>query len=888
MRKYRLLYPLSLFIFLLAVQSCSVKKNTWMSRNFHAVTTHYNIFFNGNESFKAGLLKIKRSFKDDYTRNLPVFTWSDDNIAKSITGDMDRTIKKASKIIALHSIKTKPELKKGLITEKEKAFYDRNEFNRWIDDTYLLMGKAYFYKHDYKLALETFRFVSKQYDYEITHYEALIWVARTNIEIREYAEARRVLEDIENDKSFPEKYQADLSSTWAHLFVVTENFKKAQPKLEEALAREKKKENRLRWTYLLAQLSSLNGDPAKASEYYSAVIRMNPPYEMVFNARISLAANYAEGSDAEAIRKELMKLLKDEKNKEYRDQVYYALGNLSQKEKQEADAIRYYQKSAATSTNNNRQKAISYIAIADLYFNRPDYIQAAAYYDSAVGFVDEKSFKNYKQITARASYLSKLAENVKIVQFEDSMLVLSRMEMKDLLVVIDNAIAEVNRKEQEERQRQAEKMLAEQIDAGFDQGPGLQDPTVAGKWYFYNSTIRVQGETEFKRKWGNRKLEDNWRRKNKNVVLSSEPTAGEGEEGKATEEKTKKVYSNKSREFYLQNIPFTDSMKLAAGMRTEKALYNAGLIYKDNLKEPELAAKSFNDLIIRFPDREYELPACFALYQIYSDQNNTAQANLIKNRIISKYPDSYFAHILLDPDYFKQLEEEQKKPVRFYEATYARFLAGDFSTVLVDADTGITRYPKAGLTARFLYLKALSFAKMGNKDTLRSLLNTIISKYPKEEVAASASNIIAYMDNKFPETKIKEDEKIATEIYSFMPEEKHLFAVVISSRSNMNQLVFNLINFNLDNFEKLNLNVEGALFGKSESMVTVKTFTGMTDAMRYASKIEEFKDIAKDVNSPTVNQFVISESNLATLKKDQVLERYLRYYEKNYLKMETP
>lgn len=861
--------------------SCSTQKNTWITRTYHGITAHYNIYFNGNESFKEGLLKEQKAYKNDYTRVLSVFTYDDDNIAKSISGDMDRAIKKVSKIIALHSIKAKPELKRGVVSEKDKAFYSKNEYNPWMVHAYLLMGKAYFYKHDYKLALETFRFMVSQFNTDEERYDAWVWIARLYIETAEMKDAKNLMEMLDNDQQLPKRLVPDLNATWAHYYIRLEDYKNALPRLEKAVKGAHNKSDRIRLTYILAQLYSLNGLPQKAIEYYTKVIHMNPPYETTFNARISMAANVEGASEAaDYVKKQLFKLAKDQKNKDYLDQIYYALGNLSFKENNVNEAISYYAQSAQSSVNNNRQKALSYIAVADIYFNRPDYVSAAAYYDSASGFVDQKSFKNYDLIMSRARNLSQLATDITTVQFEDSVQVLSHMDKEALNKLIDKAIEKVIQKEAEERQREADQMLADQINAEYGQTSTL-GTTSTGKWYFYNQTVLAQGAIEFKRKWGTRKLEDNWRRLNKNVSSGGELTAG-GTEGNGKPEENKKTLSNKTREYYLQNIPFTDSLRALSDQRIEKALFDAGTIYMENLKEPVLASKSFEDLLKRFPNSALGPQTLYNLYNLYTGMGKGTEAALYKDQLSKKYPDSYYARVLVDPDYVNQLRELQNKPQRDYEQTYARYLNKQFADVIRDADSAIVKSTDTTFVPKYLYLKALSLAQINRRDSLRSVLNKLIALYPRSEAAGNAQIMIDFMDNKYPEIKEKEEEKTAAEIYHFDMEQPHDVSILIPSAANMSQLVFNIINFNLDQFEKLNLNVTGESLGKKEQLVVISRFSNGTDAMNYLGHLMKNDTLFHDVNAESYSIFVISEQNLGTLKKDQVSDRYLRFYTNNY------
>lgn len=877
----RLLFSVSTVIFLL-FSACSTQKNTWMSRHFHALTAHYNIYFNGNESFQQGVSKIRKGYKDDFTQVLPIFTWDDENIAKSAASDFDRASKKASKLIALHSIKAKPIMKREVLSEKEKPFYNKNEYNPWVEKAYLMIGKSHFYQHNYKLAQETFRFMINQFGGEEIRLYALLWLARVYIETGEMAEAKKLMDALSNEPAFPDRLAGDLQATLAHYYLRIEQYAQAAQPLEKALKEAHNKIDRYRWTFILGQINTLTGNPEKANQYFARVVKMNPPYEVTFNARIYMASNVKEGTgSASAIRKELLKLANDQKNKEYLDQIYYALGNLALRQKDTSEAISFYARSAQVSGTNNRQKALSYLAVADLYFSRPDYISAAAYYDSASSFVDRRNFKNYDQIMARAQNLIQLAKNIQTIQREDSLQRLSYMSKEELDAFIDKIIESVVRKEAEERQKMAEQMLADQINIGYGLQV-LQDPTAAGQWYFYNTSIRTQGEMEFRRKWGNRKLEDNWRRLNKGVStgLAESNLTEVGRNG--TQEEAGKALSNKSREFYLKDIPFSDSLREISSKRIEEALFNAGTIYLEKLNEPLLAAGSFRELIRRFPGSNYEAQALYNLYSIFTGFGKTTDAMAYRNLLTAKYPDNYYARVLTDPEYLEHLREEQQRPLRRYQEVYNNYLQERFPEVIALATQALREEKDTSLTVRYLYLKALALAHLNERDSLRSTLNTILAAFPTSEPASNARIMLDFMDNKYPEIKEKAEEKTATEIYAYNPAEKHYAAIVIPAAANMNQLIFNLINFNLDQFPKLTLNVQGENFAKNQQIVTINIFSNSSDALAYLGYLLKDPDIFRDVNAESSYLFVISEPNLAALKKDANIERYLRFYTNHY------
>ena len=863
--------------------SCSTQKNTWITRTYHSITSHYNIYFNGNESFKNGIKKVNAAHKDDYGQLLPIFIFSSDNTAKAIAGDMDRTVKKTSKVIAMHSIRVKPAISKKGITDKEKAFYEKNEYNWWIDDSYILMGKAQYYKHDYKQAIETFKTLVRDFPKEPSHYTAFIWMARTYLEMKEMPEAQKLLELMASATDIPKKMLPDFHLTYADYFIRKGDFKEALVYLEMAYKEVKKKDERVRYAYILAQLSAKVGNNQKATYYYTEVIRMNPPYEMTFNAMINQAGALAEGTDVEQIRKQLNRLLKDEKNKEYRDQIYFALANLAMKESKPEEAMDLYKKSARASVTNTRQKARSFKTVADYYYQKPDYEQSQAYYDSTQTVIDQ-DFPDAALVTLRAKNLTKLVVNLRMVEFEDSVQKLAGLSEEARNEIIDKRIEKVRQDELEARQKETEKMQSQQFDLNFSQDNYMtQAGQASGAWYFYNQTVKTLGENEFHRKFGMRKNEDNWRRLDKrSVSLSDMGDAGTTEE-KGTTETKKKLTDNKTREYYMQSIPLTDSLMQESNKRIMNALYNAGVVYMDNLNEPALAAKEFSELVRRFPENEHQLSAYYDLYTIYRDKKDNANAEVYKNLIISKYPGSQYANLLSNPHYLEELQAIQARVYHYYDTVYSEYKAKQFGEVIQKAGNALTEFKGSELVPKFSLLRAMAMGSVGDTVGYRDALKKLIADYPKKEEGIMAKDMLFYMDNRHPEMKRVEEEKKAEEIFMYDPGRPHQVAFVIPKAANMNQLIFNLINYNLDNYSKISLNVAGEPLGKDNMLITVKSFGNATDAINYLGNALASASLLKDVNAPSPVTFVISEGNLLKMKSLNSSDNYLLFYKKYFL-----
>ena len=492
---------LLLVVLLSVLYSCSRKKNTFTRRAYHNTTARYNGYFNAREILKADVKQLYAEHTDDYSEIIPLFIYPDEAKSKSMFPNMERVIDKTTNVIDRHSI------------------YIRNEEHvRWIDDCYMLMGKARFYKQEYYIAIEVFEYVAKAYKKEPPGYEALIWLARTHIELKEFNKAEAILKKMDESKGVPKQFSSEFNALFADYYIKKNNREEAIRHLTKALETTRKKQDKRRYNYVLAQLWLKQKEFEQASIYFTKVIKLRPHYEMMFNAKISKALAFnTEGEGQSDVKKMLRKMLKDKKNEDYRDQIYYALADIAFKEEKDSLAIDYLTKSAAYSTSNTKQKAISYLRLGQYYYDIPNYLKSYNYYDSCLAVLP-KDFKDYEKIEIRTKSLKKLADNIVIVMEQDS---LQRMANDETFrnKVIDELIAQA-----EEDERQKELAANNNDDVAFMENTTFGGGDNKGAWYFYNQNTLGFGFSDFRKRWGDRKLEDNWRRSNKESLIPEEET----------------------------------------------------------------------------------------------------------------------------------------------------------------------------------------------------------------------------------------------------------------------------------------------------------------------------------------------------------------------------
>lgn len=673
--KRKAVYLAGILVTLMLVAGCSTRKNTAGTRFYHALTTRYNVYFNGNEAYKAGLEAQQQGNKDNYMEVLPLFPIGNKETTGIGTSDFDRAIEKAQKAIRQHSIKRRPIRKPGrAYTDEYKKWLARREFNPFIHRAWLLLGKAQYQKGDFPEAAATFSYIARLYDGQtgITS-EALIWLSRCYSALGWQYDAEDALGRVNND-SLPVSLAVPYASATGNCLLGSQRYREAIPHLEKTARNEKNKRQKARCYYLLGQTYQILQQPEQAYQAYTKVIRLNPPYELALSARIR-QTEVMPATNSRKITGKLLRLSKDEKNEEYLDQIYYALGNVYLAEKDTVQALAAYHKGIEKSKRNGVEKGILQLTLGNLYWQQARYAEAQKAYAEAIGLID-KTHKEYAIATTRSEILDELVPHTHTIHLQDSLQQLAGMPEEERLSVIKNIIAQVIAQEEAERRAAAEAerdanrqqmreeaenqlpattMLAQPGQSpttAQNSQPSTLNPQLSKDWYFYNPQLVEQGKAEFQRLWGRRKLEDNWRRKNKTVVAlddfgeidynEPEETAGkdsiqnnqgdetetvrstsqEGEDGKAgagnrkgagnqgkagadnSENADADSISNDTHrpEYYLAQIPLTEEAMQASNALLSEALYGAGMVFKDRMQDFRRAESAFERLVRQFPD----------------------------------------------------------------------------------------------------------------------------------------------------------------------------------------------------------------------------------------------------------------------------------------------
>ena len=881
----------ALLVSALLLVSCSTKKNKWNRRVWHNMTAHYNVWWNGNQSIQEGEKALRNAVKDDYTTTLPVFNYGTKEDALALNQYMDRAIEKDAICIQRHSMR-----------------FNNKEYVRWIDDAFIDMAKANFYKQDYVPARRTFEYASTQYRDSKDRFTATLWLAKTYIATKQFEKAESLLQSllVANDKEeeMSRYARTNIDLVFADYYIALGKEDEAAKYLRSALLTSKDKYYKTRAMFILGQIYQNQGNKDKASEQFKNVIKKHPAYEMTFEAKMKLAKCY-DSNDTAVVMKMLRSMLKDTKNHDFKDRIYYAMADVSLSEGNEEEGVKYLRRSVASSTNNNIQKVKSSLEAADILFGNSDYILSQAYYDTAVMTMD-RSYPHYDSLLNLSVMLTDLVSNLTEYETQDSLLRLSEMDTIQLYAVIDNIIEEYK---EEQKRLEEQRLLEEQI--AMNGGNNNNEPTIPtssdGSWYFYNQAARTRGANEFRNKWGNRILEDFWFISNKQSmmvqeeeeVLSDEEIAMLSDEER--EEYLKKhpqktpadttQYTELDRNYYLRQIPFTQEQKDEANKKISEALNNIGFIYYSDLHDYPSSIEAYSELCRRYPDNENEVSAWFYLYRMHNRLNNSAEAERYKNSVITKYPESNQAKIIIDPEHFVKAAEQGAEAEQLYAKTYDAYKNGQYQRVKMNVKRAKELYANDTLLMpRFEFLDAVAIGYTDVVDSMAYALYRLVQKYPESSIRPLAMDVLIKANDMYnlglniESARPKADTMPEKEYpYSFNEDEPHYIVIICNSKNvRVNPLKVRLGDFNKNNFRMLQLTVKNIMLNREEAMITVEKFDNLEKAQDYHKAMFLNDYIFGGIEPDDYKVFELSISNYPIFYQEKNVDEYLEFLGQYY------
>lgn len=880
MPRYNKIFAITAVASLLLLCSCSTKRNTITRRAYHNLTSHYNVFWNGQYSLMEGDKLIKKNAKDDYSRVLPVFNYGSKSEAMTLNSQMDRALQKTSICVQKHSMK-----------------FNGKERVKWIDDAYLVMAKAHFYKQDYIPAKRTFDFVSTEFSYNDIALVSNLWLIKTYIQTEEYPKAIAMIEQLQNKmsgiKKLPKELYREFDLTVADYYIATHDYRKAIDYLNTGMLQNNSRDIRSRAMFILGQIYMELGDAKKATDQFKKVVKRNPTYEMLFESKMNMAKMGSAGN-AKELYKMLEKMLNDPKNEEYIDRIYYAMAELAMREEDVNKAINYYRLSVAKSSNNQIQRATSSLKVASILFDRNDYELSQAYYDTAVNAMDKNKFPGYDSILNISQTLNDLVLNLNVVRNQDSLLMVANMDSIARNAFIDKIIAKVIEQEKLEReQRQYEEQMALM---GLNTRSTIQqDVGSSGGWYYYNETTIRSGYNEFSKKWGMRKLEDNWRISDKRNIssgIADSWSSGDDEEEGSANDSLLAGLTNHDRAYYMVELPLTEEQQQESHRMIAEALYNVGFIYLDRLSDYPRSIESYENLDTRYPGNENELPSWYALYKMYKDLGNAEKSDHYKSLIFSKYADSNYAKFILDPDFYKKLQEESQQASDLYTKTYDAFTQGQYYRVRMNTQRALEQYAAdTAFAPRFALLDAISRGRLETVDTMAYALLKVVRDYPNSPIRNYAMNLLQQVNEEYnvgidlggmtnAEGKVIEEKPKSPYVYE--PNTTHLVIIVFDPKVVRTEpLKVRISDFNKKEHRFKDLEVRNLMLDDKNMLLSLSEFANEQEAKDYITSMFLSDYLFGGFSQDSYSVMPISVKNYATFYKEKGMDDYKAFLEEH-------
>lgn len=906
-------------VVMLAMAGCSTQKNDAKSRWWHSFTARYNTYYNGSQAFIEGSIEKENANKDNFTEMIPLYMVSNKNSKSTGLMKFDRAIEKSEKAIKQHSIKKRPEWTKNRRkTAKDIEWLNRKEYNPFLWKAWLLLGKSQFQKGNFDEAAATFSYMSRLYSTQpAINGIARAWLAKSYVELDWLYDAEDVMTKMLRD-TIHYRAQKDWDYTFADYYIKSGQLEQAVPYLQKVIKHERRKKLKARQWYLMGQIQYVLGNKEEAYKAYQKVIHQHPPYELEFNARIAQTEVMAGGRSKQMISK-LKRMARSDNNKDYLDQVYYAMGNIYLLQADTANAIGAYEKGNKESTRNGIEKGVLLLKLGDLYWVKEKYNDAQRCYGEAIGLLD-KERPDYEQLSERSKVLDELVPHTDAVYLQDSLQVLADLPEEERNKAIDRVIEELKKKEEEEKkaaqEAEAEKVLQRQGATGNRNNMANRPPAggqqQGGAWYFYNPMAVNQGKTAFQRQWGKRENTDDWQRINRTVVNLQ--TTGEGGEeltdstalavsdslmtdSIATEETADAAADTlandpHNREYYLAQIPFTEEQKAASNEIIMEGLFNSGVIFKDKLDNLKLGEKALIRLTRQYPTYSKTDEAWYHLFLLYSRLGNNAKADSCLTHLKADFPESDFTILLSDPFFEENARFGVHIEDSLYAATYEAFRKDRYQEIKANAKISRERFPLGENRPKFIFIEGLGMLNDGDAVSCLANMKEVVEKYPQSEVSEMAGMIIKGVQEgrklhggKFDLGDIWSRRSMTVEVSDSTIADtltvdrnvNYVFLLAFNADSvNSNQLLYDMAKYNFTNFMVRNFDI-GVDEDNGVSRMLISGFLNYDEALQYARQLysdEEMPDKLKGCK-----RIIISEENLKLLGTKYSYEEYDNFFE---------
>ncbi len=921
LRQFRSADLVAILVVMAALVACSTEKNTSQSRWWHSFTAKYNTYYNGSLAYIDASVEKENGNKDNFTEMIPLYTVGNKQARELGKGNFERAIEKSQKAIKLHSIKRRPEFKKKKRTEKDIEWLNRKEYNPFLWKAWMLMGRSQFHKGAFDEAASTFAYMSRLYATQPAIYgKARAWLAKSYIEQGWIYDAEDVISKMRRD-SIDWRARKEWDYTFADYYIHTKRYEEAIPYLRKVIKHEMRKKQRAREWYLMGQLQATLNNKELAYKAFKRVIAQNPPYELEFNARIAMTEVMADGRGKQMIGR-LKRMAISDKNKDYLDQVYYAMGNIYMLQKDTLKAIAAYEKGNEKATRSGIEKGVLLLRLGDIYWTMEKFNDAKRCYGEAIGLLD-KERDDYEQLAYRSKVLDELVPYTDAVHLQDSLQELAKMDEKDRNAAIDRVIEALIKKEKEEKRKQQEAEAEEVMQKNGAAGNRNQQTTPTqqpnqqqnGLWYFYNQMAVNQGKQAFQKQWGKRENVDDWQRVNKTVVAST-PDADDLEN--LTEEQRDSIMQAEAladslenvadsaqndphkREYYLAQIPFTEEQVEASNLVIMDGLYNSGVIFKDKLDHLVLSEKQLRRLTDQYPSYEQMDNAYYHLFLLYSRKGMFGKANEYLDSLTNSYPESQWTLLLNDPYFEENARIGTHMEDSLYAATYNAFKAGRFQEAVANAELSKTRFPIGANRDKFIFISGLSLLNDGNSQGCLDHMKEVVEKFPKSEVSPMAGMIINGVKEGRPlhggkfdigdvwsrrSVVLNDSDSIAARVFKAERDVDFCFIIAYEPDSvEENKLLFEMARYNFTNFLARNFDME-ITDDNGLARMNISGFHNYDEALQYARLLFNYEPVTTLL--PKARTIIISKENLELLGKQYSYQEYDEFYEQHFIPLKV-
>ena len=865
-------YTKRLFAFAAALllASCSTTKDRWVNRKYHEVTAHYNAYFNGEEAFDEAVEQFQNGEEWDFEQFLPIYFWPDADQAPGLFSKMDRAIEKSAKVVKKHSM---------VFAGKQK--------NDYVFKAYLLIARSRFYKHEFIQTLEATSYIEDNFGRIELAEDEVFWAkllaAQTHIRMENFFQAEQQLDELYT-KNLPKAELHQAQKTMAYFHFSQEQWAEAQGWVAAAAQSASVKSEKVRLTYLNAQFLAKLGKGYESALAYEDVLKLHPDdYDITFSAQIKRAENFdVFMEDISIIEKALNKMLRDDKNITYRDQIYYvwALKELDLEYYPEAEVK--LRKSIAASVDNARQKGKSYLKLAGIAFDFKSFVNAQAYYDSAIAVLP-MNYPGLDTLEERTSVLNDLVAQLNVVALEDSLQSMYGLNDQALRQKFEDYI-EAKQAREEEAARRAEIAAMRAAENALLADAGPQAGGGSGQWYFYNPTVRAKGVAAFKRTWGNRTLEDHWRTKDKPVqgfaVQQTETTDS------TTSDSTKALLPSdeNSVDYYLARVLKTDDDLKASLQREAVAKSELGFIYKDGLKDNNEAELAWADYMNEFESFAQTTPkVLYGQYLLFNEQEAEDKGEAAKSVLLTNYENSPYAALLRGEKKGPKIPLEEQEA---YDAAFVAYESGQFKSATALLHTFTITYPNSALLPKTGLLSAYITGTSGDAEATIESLQEVVKMYSGTEEATRAAQLLSMLQDE--ERGSEEgpnrgmgDLKVNKVDFQRQDNAPHKFILAIpAENSNINELRNALADFNKEFFKFDNLRIQNIFYDQNTQLIIVSGLRTKEKAVVYLNTFNQQGTLMEQYYPKAQSAgFYINNPNFGKVYRDKVLKEYLQYFD---------